>query len=513
MIAFGVAPKSNVINLSYSRDVSRKSESKISSTQRGKVDLELPIHLDRGGGHLLEDQLVAQLNSAIKRGYFAAGSRLPSTRTLATTLKVSRNVVAAAYDKLWVQGTVQRTPGSGTYVAPVSLRGARSGQLNKTANSILRGSVPTEDWAISDLERLSLTALLPSEVWRQFCKGLQRLSPPNVGPLSQGDDQLRCALQDYLRRTRGLECRAEDIIITSGVIQAVDLVIRACVVPGSALGMEEPGDLYVRKVLNIHSSEVHALEIDEVGLRVDLLPQGRDALKLIHVTPSHQFPLGGRLPLERRTRLLEWAAANTAIILEEDHGSEFRYEVPPLAALASMGHDGRVVYLGSFSNVLTPALRIGYLVAPPLLRQAIVRLQEASGSQASWPIQRALAEFIRSGALEKHIRHLRQRLAHRRALLLESLRAAPHFIRVFGSEAGLHVCLEFPEEFPVGLIVKLAQEKGVYLQPLSSYCALPTKRNAAMLSYGSLSDDNAVSGARLVVQLIQDLNDRDHAGS
>ncbi|HEY7127127.1 MAG TPA: PLP-dependent aminotransferase family protein [Ktedonobacterales bacterium] len=473
--------------------------------------LELLIHLERRGKPSLQRQLLEQVRRAILQGQLAPGRRLPSTRALAESLGISRNIVVAVYEELWSEGYLIQRRGSGTSVAddlpslPLPPRPAPAGTprwlpQRPTALGI---SCPLPPDVIAFQPGGVVIAPLPLGVWNAVWKEATACLPPTaIGPTA-GDLELRAALADYLRRTRGVPCGAEDVLLTASAMQALELIARVTLRPGDLAGIEEPGYPIARHLFGTRGAQIVTTPVDADGLRVDALPGGSSAPLVQYVTPSHQFPLGGRLPIARRLALLEWASANDSLIIEDDYDSEFRFDAPPLPALAGLDQEGRVAYIGTFSKVLTPALRLGYLVAPAPLRQQIVLLKRLGDQHPSWPTQRALLAFIRDGHLERHIRRMRRHYAEKRALLSKTLAPISHLAQLRGLEAGLHVFLELRPGLDARRIAQAAFARGVVVTLLDAFYAGKPDRGGFLVGYGGLEPEKIVRGARILAEVIE----------
>jgi GntR family transcriptional regulator/MocR family aminotransferase len=233
------------------------------------------------------------------------------------------------------------------------------------------------------------------------------------------------------------------------------------------------------------------------------LPQGPSAPLLVYTTPSHQYPLGGRLTVSRRLALLTWAQANDSLIVEDDYDSEFRFDTSPLPALASLDDAGRVAYIGTFSKVLTPALRIGYLLAPPRLRERIRQIQHLTDEQVSWPSQQMLASFISQGHLDRHIRRMRQQYAEKRRIVAQTLAPIAHLARLRGLEAGLHAYLELGASASATLVAQLAQQRNVIVTPLNAYYLGPPDRSGLLLGYACLEIPDIIRGVTVLREIIE----------
>jgi GntR family transcriptional regulator/MocR family aminotransferase len=319
-----------------------------------------------------------------------------------------------------------------------------------------------------------------------------------------GDSDLRAALASYLKRARGVTCGPDDILITSSAAQALDLIAQATLTPGDHVGFEEPGYHFARKALLARGAQIVPIPVDDDGMRVDTLPAGTDAPLLAYVTPSHQFPLAMRLPITRRIALLEWARANKSLIIEDDYDSEFRFDAPPIPALASLDQDGCVAYIGTFSKVLTPALRLGYLIAPPPLRNRVAQLKSLSDLHPSWPVQRALLALIRDGHLDRHIRRMRRLYAEKRALLGATLAPIQPLAHLRGLEAGLHAYLQLRPDLEARRISAMAYERGVVIMTLDRFYHQTPNRSGLLLGYGGLELAEIARGARILAEVISE---------
>ncbi len=481
------------------------------------MELDLPLRLDRDADESLQWQLIAQLRAAIGDGRLGPGARLPATRALAAILGVSRNVVVAAYDELFAEGYITGRHGSGTYVevglpaTPRTVVAAPAG-----ARRWLNGAVPAARPAMPDGDDPAGTIsfrpgvpaldLLPPEVWRRIWRTATDALPPNRYAEPAGDPALREALARWVGRTRGVACGPDDIVITTGAAQALDLLARATLVPGAAVAFEEPGYYSGRNILLAHGARIVPIPVDADGLRVAELPTGAAAPPLVCVTPSHQYPLGGRLPVARRLALLEWAQTHDSLIVEDDYDSEFRFDAPPLPALLSLDRAGQVAYIGTFAKSLTPTLRIGYVIAPPPLRERLVALKEILDRHTSWPVQRAILALLADGHLERHIRRARRHYAESRAILRAALRpvidVANPPARLLGLDAGLHACLELATPHLAAQIAARARSRGVLVGTLGAYYHGAPTREGLMLGYGGLTHEQLRRGGAILAAAI-----------
>jgi GntR family transcriptional regulator / MocR family aminotransferase len=277
--------------------------------------------------------------------------------------------------------------------------------------------------------------LFPLRAWRRCVTAVMQARPPNYGdPL--GDPELRVALAHWIGRTRGVVCAPGEVLVTSGTLHGLDLVARVMVEPGEVVAVEEPGYPPVGELLRALGLRVVGVPVDEHGLVVEAIPP---AARLVYVTPSHQFPLGMVLSHGRRLALLGWAAAHDATIVEDDYDSQFRYASRPRGAGGRLDSDGRVVYLGTFSKVLSPSLRLGFAVAPPSIVPALAALRHSVDWCPPWPSQEAFTRFIHDGFLDRHVVKATRRYRARRDQIIERLAVAPVPVRPLSASAGLHI--------------------------------------------------------------------------
>ena len=390
----------------------------------------MDLFLDGNGP--LYAQLVRSLKTAMANGRIANGSRLPPSRELATTLGLSRSTVVAAYEQLRAEGFIQGKVGAGSYVTspwPTVARPplARRPMLAQSAYS--RRARQLHDHSELPGRRIpgmrhafqyGLPVASP-RLMSAWVRELARAAPyirPNY-PVTQGLPALREALCAHIARSRGVACLPEDLLITSGTQQAMNLVTRVLLDPGDEVVMEDPQYSSTRKIFQLHGANVTGVPVDHDGLCVDALPP--HPVKLVCVTPSHQFPTGAVLSLPRRHQLLEHARQCGGWIVEDDYDGEFRHEAHAVPALQSLDRNGCVIYVGSFSKTLFPALRLGYLVMPPGLREDFIAAKWADDFGSPALEQAALAQLIAGGTYERHLAQATRKLAERRQALRDAL--------------------------------------------------------------------------------------------
>jgi GntR family transcriptional regulator/MocR family aminotransferase len=408
-------------------------------------DVVGPIHVSLGGREELSAGIYRQLREAVLDGRFRPGERLPPSRELAGQLGVARNTVATVYERLTAEGFLTARVGSGTFVAdrgtPRSRRapigpavGPRPVWAEVAALPPLPGRpfdfrVGVPDWR-----------LFPLQTWRRLVNGALRAAVLRGGDYRDpaGYPPLRAAIARYIAVSRSVHCAAEDVLVTHGAQQAVDLIVRVLVEPGTTVAVEEPGYPPVRALLRAHGARVVGIPVDAEGIVVSAIPR---AARMVYVTPSHQFPLGAVLSAARRAALLDWARRRGGVIVEDDYDSEFRFTDRPLEPLQSLDDSGRVIYVGTFSKTLLPMLRVGFLVAPASLQPALVVAKELSDWRGDLTTQVALHRFIDDGLLGRHIRRATRQYRDRRTAILDRLGSGlADWLEPVPSAAGLHVC-------------------------------------------------------------------------
>jgi GntR family transcriptional regulator/MocR family aminotransferase len=467
-----------------------------------------------GTGRRIYELLRAQMAD----GTLPASARLPSTRALAAELAVSRTTVTAAYEQLAAEGFIATSAGRVATVAAVPAanpraRSRRAGAppVSAFAQRLLRAELPalaTGGAVPIDFRYGALASRdFPTLAWRREYQAellRQRQALCYIEP--EGDASLRRALQGYLGRARGIGCDAAQIVVVHGSQQAIDLCARLLLNPGDAFVFEEPGYLMARSCFEATGADVLATPADAHGIDTAKLPDN-DRVRLAYVTPSHQFPLGGVLPMGRRQQLLQWARRHGAWVIEDDYDGEFRYGQRPIDALQSMDTDGRVIYIGTFSKALSPQMRLGYLVLPAELVPLFQRAKRMTDRHAPVWDQRVLASLITSGAYERHVRRMRRAHERRRAALLDAIaRHLPAACRVSGAAAGLHVVLWLPSLRPgdEAALAAAARGRGVGVYPVSPLYAAPAAPAAAdrpaglVLGYASLTLEQIEQGIRVL---------------
>ncbi|NMZ67912.1 PLP-dependent aminotransferase family protein [Pseudomonas peli] len=451
------------------------------------VDLS-GIHLDPQRG--LARQLYQALRERILDGRLQRRTRLPASRDLANLLGISRNTVTRAFDQLYAEGYIEGRIGAGTYVAELS--GATRPAL-KAATSA-QPSVNPQSAALQLLQthhlnpplsgpprafRVGVPAfdLFPFETWaRLSARFWRKPSPARLGYGDPaGDLQLRELIAAYLRNSRGLHCDPAQIIVTNGAQQAISLCAQLLVTPGARVAVENPGYRAAGHALAIAGAQLCGVAVDGEGLDTAALEEV-EGCRLVYLTPSHQYPTGVTLSLARRLQLLEWAERNNGLIIEDDYDGEYRYSGTPLAPLAALDRQGRVLYVGTFCKIAFPALRLGYLVLPPALAEAFAQRRALDMRHSEIGTQAVMAEFIAAGHFQRHIRRMRTAARSRRdALLAGWPQNIPGCAPLPAVEAGLHLCVRVDSLTRERELISAAEGVGVEISALSSYW-LPDSR-------------------------------------
>ena len=536
-----------------------RAERGASSRWPGRTAVDLVLGIDPSRPEPLHRQLYDDLRAAILDRRLKTGARLPSTRALATTLGLARNTVHGAYDQLLAEGYLETRHGSGTYVA-ASLpddalrpgsddhRGGDSSSGRHRSTEILRpeqtmteqGTSPTtsdasafgseegggvgqrlSNWGrrlseIAPAPYAAPTSLpfdfrhgrpdvthFPLEEWRRASsRQLRSLGRDHLwyGPPA-GLPSLRTAVAEYLARARGVRCTPEQVVVTTGTQQAIDLISRLLVEADDPVVVEDPCYPGARRSFEALGARLLNVPVDDRGLCTDQLPETH--ARIVYTTPSHQFPTGATLPVSRRLDLLRWAEQYDATVIEDDYDSEFRHVGRPLESLQGLDRAGRVVYVGSFSKVFYPALRLGYLVAPLELVWLVTEAKRLLDLQTATPGQEMLAELIQSGQFEAHLRRMRRVYRGRWTVLLEALERELGSLATVGpSDAGLYVRIVLAEGIDEEAVAREAAKLGVGVYPAGPYHARPVARPGLVLGYSALDETAIVEGIRRLRQAI-----------
>jgi GntR family transcriptional regulator / MocR family aminotransferase len=499
----------------------------VARMKRAAAEIVPLLALDRAAAKPLYRQLYEGFREAILAGRLDAGQRLPSTRSLASELQISRLPVLTAFEQLLAEGYFESRAGSGTFVAhsladPQTVSGVKTTGRTAPARPGLRTVAANPGLPLARHEpwlqglgpfRVSQIAVdhFPLQVWSGLVARHGR--NPRASQMLYGDPmgdlRFRETLAAYLRTSRGVRCEAGQILVTSGSQHALVIAARVLLDPGNEVWIEEPGYPGARNALAIAGARMVSVPVDEEGLDVAAgvarSPQARAA----YVTPSHQYPLGATLTASRRLQLLDWAQKSGAWILEDDYDSEYRYESQPIAALQGLDRDSRVIYIGTFSKVLFPALRVGYLVVPTDLVERFVAMREAIDDFPPALYQAVLTDFLAEGHFARHLRRMRLLYRERRSALVEALRNEPGTtLQVLGERAGMHLTAILEQGADDRQIAERAARQGLWAMPLSA-CYLGTPSRAGLvLGYGGTGIPEILDGVRRLGTLLRLLQEK-----
>lgn len=486
--------------------------------------MDLAITLDNNSSKPLHQQLYEELRQAILAGKLTPGERIPSTRSLAKSLAISRFTVTKSYEQLLSEGYLETVKGCGTFICqqipddliysnpvehidtinPTSIKLSKYGQGLIKIQNVPR--IPEPKLEINFRYGTPALNEFPIKIWRRL---LSRYSNTNSNWLGystepSGYQPLRQVITRYLTRSRAVNCEPEQILITNGTQQALDLILRLLIEPGETIAIENPGYLSARIIFETQDAQILPIGVDESGLIVKKLANfTHKNIRLIYVTPSHQFPTGAILSLPRRLELLNWSQQTGGLIIEDDYDSEFRYGEKPIPALQGLDKSDSVLYIGTFSKVLFPSLRIGYLVLPKSLVAIFTRAKWLNDRHLPILEQQVLAEFIESGYLERHIRKMRSIYNKRRQTLVKALKK--HFgkrAKILGETAGIHVMVRFKTDLSDQEIIQRAAKAGIAMMSANPHYLTAYPKGEFIFGYGELTETQLQQGILRLAEII-----------
>lgn len=482
------------------------------------VDTESSIPLYR--------QLFDALRDSILAGLLKPGVRLPSTRNLAQDLGVGRNTVIAAYDQLIAEGYLEARTGAGTRVATITPDALS--RVSAERGTSLQGAAASPSVALSargellaGTERLGsdpsqsafqpgLPALdeFPFAVWSRLVA--HRTAHPLIDTLGYyhigGYQPLREAIASYLGAARAVQCEPDQIIIVTGAQAALDLTVRMMSDPGDRVLIEEPGYLGARGAFLAAGADLQPVTVDHDGIDISQAPSSATGAKLVYVTPSYQYPLGVTMSLQRRLQLLDWAHANDAWIVEDDYDSEYRYRGYPLSALHGLDHGQRVVYMGTFSKTMFPALRLAYIVVPQALSSAFRQAVRHTGQDSPLIEQAALTDFMNEGHYASHLRRMRRLYAERQQRLIDYASSiASEVIELQPSDAGMQLVARLQSGYEEESLVDALRNAGLKLNGLGSYYIGPVQQRGLYLGYAGVTDAHMREGLEQLVSVARQM--------
>jgi GntR family transcriptional regulator/MocR family aminotransferase len=473
----------------------------------------------------LYQALYTHIRAAILSGELTRGTKLPSTRALAEELNISRNTVLNAYRQLLAEGYLEGKEGSGTFVAHVlpelllaaprpasrtpqgeQCRRAESSQpvFSERAKAQILASHPPSDGTLPRPFVPEAPALdaFPYQLWSRLVVRQARRMPVNNFTYqdSAGYRPLREAIVAHITVSRQVHCTPEQVMIVSGSQGALDLAARMLIDPGDPVWLEDPGYSGARGAFLGAGAHVIPVPVDQEGLVVEIGIERAPDARLVYLTPSHQFPLGVTMSLARRLALLDWAKRANAYIIEDDYDSEFRFETRPLATLQGLDDSNRVIYVGTFSKVLFPSLRIGYMILPPALVDSFQKVRRMIDIHSPMLEQAVLADFMIEGHFTRHLRRMRTLYAERRSALLEAARELP--LEIVSAEAGIHCIGWLPDGIDDLAVAKKAIEYDLNLTTISSFSMELLPRKGLLLGYGGFHVQEIQEGVQRLGALL-----------
>jgi GntR family transcriptional regulator/MocR family aminotransferase len=472
--------------------------------------------LDRASRTPLARQIYMQVRIAVLSGALRAGTRVPSSRAMASKLGVARASVVSAYEQLLAEGYVESRHGSGTFISDdvAGLAVRRRGSVPRAA----RRSVLTARKSFPDFERSMLQGdarpfntgrtlidARTAETWRSLThRAVRQLGPNDLGYADPaGLIELRANICDYLRAARAVRCESEQIVITAGTQQALDIAIRVLLAPGDEVWVEDPGYPLTHAQLLLAKVRPHPIAVDAQGLIVAAGRRAAPRARAVFVTPSHQFPTGVPMSMARRLELLAWARQSGAFIIEDDYTSEFRYSGPPLASLQGLDDCEQVIYVGTFNKALFPGLRIGYAVVPRAQLEAFVTARYLIDRQPATMLQTVASDFMQQGHFAAHIRRMRQLYREQRDALAATLeRRAADRLEVALPDQGMHLIAYLRDGSSDLAVEAAARRAGIVVRAISRFYRAARPRSGLMLGFSGFPRQLIVPAAAKLAGLV-----------
>lgn len=489
-------------------------------TSLGGTDgIILSIHIDRSSTQTIQTQVYDRVKQMILTGQLSPGARIPSTRVLASEMRIARSTVANAFDQLQSEGYIVSRVGSGSFIASVipdlllNTNADRSHnpstaatRLSSRGATIEQATADISSWPATFTPGMPAVMDFPFRSWADLLAEEWRSPGPGAffGDIG-GYWPLRENIAAYVAASRGIQCDADQVIVVSGTRQGTDLSARALLNAGEAVIVEDPGFPGVRSALTAAGQTILPSAVDGEGLRAPSdVPEAAYA-KMVSLSPSHQYPLGITMTLERRRAWLEWASRSDGWILEDDYDSEFRYSEPPLPALRGLDTSDRVIYLGTFSKTMFPSLRLGYVIVPRQLVASFCRIKQASDGPTSLISQRAMSRFMDAGLFFRHIRRMRKLYSARRGELITCVQS--HFADLIipkQDAAGLFLLTRFTRALPEGFdatLVQHARVHGLYPEALSALYMRQDAPQGIVFGFGGFGERQTAKSIALLATL------------
>lgn len=480
------------------------------------------LTVDRSSDVPLAEQLYRCFREAVREGLLPSGTKLPSTRRLATSLNVARNTVNTAYELLLAEGIISvRTGAAPRIVDGLPLEG-EAGRQRATApfapalskrGGLMSANLRGDGWAFHHEALQPGAPALDSFPFEEWARCLRRAARQERSPDLQyrnytGVPALREHLVRHLAAERGVRADPEQLLVTSSTQANLSLLAQALADPGDPVWLEEPGYLGARTAFHAAGLSIQSLPTDQDGADVSMVSEGARSPKMIYVTPSHHYPLGSRMPIARRLALLEAARAAGAIVLEDDYDSEFLFSGRPIAALYGLAEEGQVIYLGTFSKSLMPGLRIAYCVVPSALVSPLSQLMRNMGCGANVQVQLALAQFMDGGGYQKHLKQIRQTYRERGDRLVETLhRRLGNRVLVDSPTGNVQVAVRFREVVDDVAIALLMQERGFSVSPLSNTYLGSERSTGLIIGFAGATQEQIEAGVEALGSLLDEQDD------
>lgn len=473
----------------------------------------------------IKDQFYLAIKDLILSGQLQAGKKIPSSRTLSEMMSISRNSILSGLERLIDEGYLQTKKGSGTYVTSmipdemieIKSSSSNNNKLTEQNNANINPQIKAikEIWdktlpyagqhmtfnigvGCTDLFPYELWGRLSGRVWRQFRHQDWKLNQP------EGYLPLRQAISKYVRTTRGVDCRDEQVLIVNGTQQAMNLTAQVLLQKGDEVWLDEPGYDGALGAFSAFGANVRPVISDKQGMDIASAIQHWPQAKMMFTSPSHQFPLGGTLSLSRRMALLDWAADNNMWIFEDDYNSEFRYTSQPLPALQGLDKHQRVIYAGSFSKMMFPGFHIGFLVIPENLTASFKIAKYYTDTRTPYLDQAILANFISQGHYARHVRRIRKACHERQQVMLEAIKTYLSGMMVAEPlDSGIHLVCWLSDAIHESVLIEKCRKVGLGAQPLSRYCQIVPARQAILLGFAAHSPEEITEGIKKLAQILR----------
>lgn len=478
----------------------------------GRQKIEELLSIDFNAEESLHRQLYLVLVKQINLKELQEGDKLPASRKLAQQLNISRNTVQKAYDQLQIEGYIETKLGSGVFVS-AHIPDDYCQVLNDGHDvSVVKNESPEKDFPFHQHRSANFAPGVPNlkafphQQWNQVARKVLKEKYLDLLQYNSfyGLSELQKTIANYLKYARGVKCSAEQIIITNGAQEAINLVSRVLLAKKKSMAMENPGYIGAVEAFKNNGAHIIPIPILKDGLDIAYLKKQRQHLQCLYITPSHQYPLGATLSVNQRLEILQWAEKNKSYIIEDDYDSEYHYKAKPLPSLQGLDTKQRVIYIGTFSKVLFPALRLGFIIAPPQLLADMQNMKRYGFGATPLFNQYVLNTFMQAGYLNKHIKMMRLHYAKKQQFLMTCCRELlPKKIILFTNDIGLHITLQFSNKTEQEKATQVLNTAGFYPTPLSNYYFSKQKKYGLVIGFANTSMENIKKGVQLIASCFQ----------